>query len=74
MFLFSGTFFPISNLPTWAQLFARTLPLTHLVEICRSFALGQVSLTTLVGVVYLSIWSAILFPVALIGMRRRLIR
>ena len=41
MFLFSGTFFPISNLPTWAQLFARTLPLTHLVEICRGEQLPE---------------------------------
>lgn len=74
MFLFSGTFFPISNLPAWAQLFARTLPLTHLVEVCRSCALGQISMTALAGVVYLSVWSAILFPIALVGMRRRLIR
>jgi lipooligosaccharide transport system permease protein len=74
MFLFSGTFFPLENLPGWAQLVARTLPLTHLVELCRSIALGRLSVSTLVAVLYLSLWSALLFPLALVSMRRRLIR
>jgi lipooligosaccharide transport system permease protein len=74
MFLFSGTFFPLDNLPGWAQTFAKILPLTHLVELCRSLALGRLSAFTLVAVVYLAIWSAVLFPLALMGMRRRLIR
>lgn len=29
MFLFSGTFFPLENLPHWAQVLALALPLTH---------------------------------------------
>jgi lipooligosaccharide transport system permease protein len=74
MFLFSGTFFPLDNLPDWAQLFAKALPLTHLVELCRSLALGRLSAAALVAVAYLAIWSVVLFPVALVGMRRRLIR
>lgn len=74
MFLFSGTFFPLDNLPGWAQLFAKALPLTHLVELCRSLALGRFSAATLVAVGYLVIWSVILFPLALMGMRRRLVR
>jgi lipooligosaccharide transport system permease protein len=74
MFLFSGTFFPLDNLPGWAQIFARALPLTHLVELCRSLALGRLSASTLVAVAYLVIWSVVLFPLALMGMRRRLIR
>jgi lipooligosaccharide transport system permease protein len=74
MFLFSGTFFPLDNLPGWAQLVARTLPLTHLVELCRSLALGRISASTLTAVAYLFTWSVVLFPLALIGMRRRLVR
>ncbi|MEI6209487.1 MAG: ABC transporter permease [Desulfuromonadales bacterium] len=74
MFLFSGTFFPIGNLPGWAQFVAGILPLTHLVELCRSLALGRFSSATLVAVAYLVIWSAVLFPLALAGMRRRLVR
>jgi lipooligosaccharide transport system permease protein len=74
MFLFSGTFFPVSNLPAWAQLLAQALPLTHLVELCRSLALGRFTNAALVAVVYLAVWSAVLFPLAVIGMRRRLVR
>ena len=74
MFLFSGTFFPIANLPGWAQLVAQALPLTHLVELCRALALGRYSAATGLAVLYLIFWSAILFPLAVIGMRRRLIR
>lgn len=74
MFLFSGTFFPLSNLPPWAQVVAQALPLTHLVELCRSLALGRFTSAALVAVVYLTLWSALLFPLAVIGMRRRLVR
>jgi lipooligosaccharide transport system permease protein len=73
MFLFSGTFFPLENLPAWAQLVAQLLPLTHLVELCRSVALGRPSAASLWAVAYLALWSVILFPLALAGMRRRLI-
>lgn len=74
MFLFSGTFFPLANLPGWAQLLAQALPLTHLVELCRSLALGRFTGGALVAVAYLTVWSAVLFPLAVIGMRRRLVR
>lgn len=74
MFLFGGTFFPLSNLPGWAQAVAYALPLTHLVELCRSLALGQITRSSLYAILYLAAWSAVLFPVALWGMRRRLIR
>ena len=74
MFLFSGTFFPVTNLPGWAQLLAQALPLTHLVELCRSLALGRFTSAALVAVVYLAVWSAVLFPLAVLGMRRRLVR
>lgn len=74
MFLFSGTFFPVSNLPVWAQVVAQALPLTHLVELCRSLALGHISNASLVAVLYLTVWSAVLFPLAVLGMRRRLVR
>ncbi|MDP4978973.1 MAG: ABC transporter permease, partial [Desulfobacterales bacterium] len=33
MFLFSGTFFPVSNLPLWAQPVALVFPLYHLTEL-----------------------------------------
>jgi lipooligosaccharide transport system permease protein len=41
MYLFSGTFFPLEVMPGWARVVAEVLPLTHLVELLRSAALGR---------------------------------
>jgi lipooligosaccharide transport system permease protein len=73
MFLFSGTFFPISALPGWAQKLSLALPLTHLVNLCRAFCLGELSADLLWNVVYIMVMIALLFPAALLVMRRRLI-
>ena len=40
MFLFSGTFFPISQLPDWLEPVALVTPLYHAVEMARSITLG----------------------------------
>ena len=40
LFLFSGTFFPISELPGWLQVAARFTPLYQGVSLCRDFVLG----------------------------------
>jgi lipooligosaccharide transport system permease protein len=42
--LFSGTFFPVTQLPGWAQPIARVSPLWHAVELCRSATTGHGSL------------------------------
>ena len=36
LFLFSGTFFPISQLPDWLEPVALLSPLYHAVELCRT--------------------------------------
>ena len=41
MFLFSGTFFPISQLPGWLQPLAKITPLWHGVELTRAAALHR---------------------------------
>lgn len=41
MFLFSGVFFPITQLPGWLQPVAQVTPLWHAVELSRLVALGQ---------------------------------
>ncbi len=41
MFLFSGTFFPISQLPDWMEPLAVVTPLWHGVELTRGIALRQ---------------------------------
>ena len=52
--LFSGTFFPISNLPDWLQPIAWATPLWHGVSLCRDLATGEVeALATLGHVAYL---------------------
>jgi lipooligosaccharide transport system permease protein len=42
LFLFSGTFFPITRLPGWLQPVAQATPLYHGVALCRMLVLGQV--------------------------------
>jgi lipooligosaccharide transport system permease protein len=74
MFLFGGTFFPLANLPAWAQVVAYTLPLTHLVELCRGVALGGFRTELIYSLLYLSLWIAVFFPLAIVLMRRRLIK
>jgi lipooligosaccharide transport system permease protein len=41
LFLFSGTFFPVRQLPGWLQEVAYATPLYHGVALCRDLALGQ---------------------------------
>lgn len=74
MFLFSGTFFPLENLPPWAGTLAAAFPLTHLVALARSAAFGQRGPETLIGLLYLIVFTGIFFALGIRGMRRRLIR
>jgi lipooligosaccharide transport system permease protein len=74
MFLFSGTFFPLENLPIWAQKLAVIFPLTHLVTLTRSFAFGMMRPGLLWSLVYLLLFCAIWFPLAVFKMHRRLIK
>ncbi len=53
MFLFSGTFFPISQLPAWLQAVAYATPLYHGVALCRDLTLGQVAWSDVGHVAYL---------------------
>ena len=49
MFLFSGTFFPISQLPAALEPIAWVTPLWHGVSLCRDLALGRGSVAALIG-------------------------
>jgi lipooligosaccharide transport system permease protein len=42
LFLFSGTFFPVSQLPDWLQTAAQVSPLYHAVELCRGATTGSI--------------------------------
>jgi lipooligosaccharide transport system permease protein len=73
MYLFSGTFFPLDNLPSWARCIAYALPLTHLVNMVRSLGTGRFDDTLIWGLLYLLLFCLILFPMALVVMHKRLI-
>jgi lipooligosaccharide transport system permease protein len=49
MFLFSGTFFPVSRLPLPLEWLAYATPLWHGVELCRMFTLGNFEALRVVG-------------------------
>src|ERR1022692_3655601 len=59
LFLFSGTFFPVSQLPGWAQPIAYATPLWHGVVLCRSLSLGTATIGgVLINVGYLAALAA----------------
>ncbi|MBE0501882.1 MAG: ABC transporter permease, partial [Desulfuromonadales bacterium] len=74
MFLFSGTFFPLQNLPGWAQTVAQFLPLTHLVGLIRSFGLQLWSNDLWFSLLYLLIAILLLLPLAIALMIRRIVQ
>jgi lipooligosaccharide transport system permease protein len=56
-FLFSGAFFPVSQLPDWIEWLAYVSPLWHAVDLARNLSLGTVNpWLALVNVVYLLAW------------------
>ena len=60
MFLFSGTFFPVDQLPDWLEPLAYVTPLWHGVELCRALALGtQMPISPLISVAYLGSLTAL---------------
>ena len=74
MFLFSGTFFPLHNLPGWAQALAQLLPLTHLVALVRGTALSLWSGWLWLALLYLLLANLLLLPLAIALMVRRIVR
>lgn len=73
MFIFAGTFFPISQLPVWAQKIAWFMPLYHAVNITRGLASGNISGLWL-DFVWLMAFGSLFYALALGRMRRRLLK
>jgi lipooligosaccharide transport system permease protein len=60
LMLFSGTFFPVSQLPGWLRPVAYATPLWHGTDLCRALSLGDVDLPrALIHVAYLTALSAL---------------
>jgi lipooligosaccharide transport system permease protein len=71
--LFSGTFFPISQLPAWIRPLAYATPLWHGAALCRSLALGTVTAgSAAIHVGYLAVMTAIGLWAGARSYRRRL--
>jgi len=73
MFLFSGAFFPISQLPNWLQTVALATPVYHGVELARALVIGtSPAVTWWVSVLYLTAWIVGFGVLAINPMRRKL--
>jgi lipooligosaccharide transport system permease protein len=73
MFLFSGTFYPVSQLPPVLRGVAYATPLWHGVDLCRSLDLGTAELWPVVGhVAYLTAMTVVGGVIALRMYTRRL--
>jgi lipooligosaccharide transport system permease protein len=74
MFLFSGTFFPVSTLPTPLEVLAWLTPLWHGVTLSRDLTTGELSAgADMLHLGYLLLWVAAGLTAALITYRRRLV-
>jgi lipooligosaccharide transport system permease protein len=73
-FLFSGAFFPVSQLPDWIEWLAYVSPLWHAVDLARSLSLGTVNPWLAVGnVAYLLAWFVVGTYLAVRGFTKRLV-
>jgi lipooligosaccharide transport system permease protein len=73
LFLFSGTFFPVSLYPGFLRPIVQMTPLYHSASLLRALTTGEVSLGTLWHVAYLVAMFVIASAVAIRLMRRRLV-
>jgi lipooligosaccharide transport system permease protein len=73
LFLFSGTFFPISQLPWVIELVARVTPLWHGVALARDATLGRLRVDDLGHAAYLVLWVVAGTAWAVHGLRRRMV-
>ena len=74
MFLFSGTFFPISTLPRPLEILAWLTPLWHGVTLCRDLTLGDVVPLDLLHVAYLLAFVVVGYLAARITYSKRLVQ
>lgn len=74
LFLFSGTFFPVSQLPVWLRPVAYASPLEHGVSLCRALVLGTAAPWPALGdAAYLLALCALGYVLALRAYERRLV-
>jgi len=72
MYLFSGIFFPLDNMPAWLQTAAWASPLYHVVEVVRALILGTPSWLSLVHVAWIAGLIALFWGMPSKVLRKRL--
>lgn len=73
MFLFSGIFFPLDNLPPLVSRIAFFTPLYHMVNVCRSFSQGQVAAAGW-NILWLVVVALMLAPYPFRLMKKRIVK
>jgi lipooligosaccharide transport system permease protein len=74
MFLFSGAFFPVSQLPDAVEWIAYLSPLWHAVDLSRGLSLGDVHAPAALGhLAYLALWTGLGTWAAIRGLTKRLV-
>jgi lipooligosaccharide transport system permease protein len=73
MFLVAGTFFPIDQLPTWAQIVANVNPLYHCVELVRHAVFGFEGWADIGHLAFLITFAVVAWRLAIKFMERKLI-
>jgi lipooligosaccharide transport system permease protein len=73
MFLFSGIFFPLDNLPTIVSKIAFFTPLYHLVNICRAFSSGLLAIS-IWDIAWVFVVVVLLAPYTFRLMRKRIVK
>jgi lipooligosaccharide transport system permease protein len=73
LFLVAGTFFPLDELPDWAEWVGNVNPLHHTVELVRHAAFGFEGWTDLLRVGALVVWGLAIWRLAIHAMTRKLI-
>ena len=74
MFYVSGVFFPISSLPQGVQQLGWTLPLTPSTHLIRGLMTGDLNWGHLGSLALMLAWIGVLMPLAVLRLRRRLVR
>jgi lipooligosaccharide transport system permease protein len=75
MFLLSGTFFPMTKLPYFAQIFAEAVfPLTHTISLTRALMFETLDPTLLISLAWIAIVTTIFFALGIRQMKKRLIK
>ena len=73
LFLLAGTFFPIDELPEWAQVLANLNPLYHTVELVRGAVFGFDGWADVGHLAAIIAFGLLMWRVAILGMQRKLI-